>query len=297
METPKETNKEGGPTKTNQFPVATRTLCFLGLALGFLYQYELRRTPRTRLGLTFGGSSLSSPNGSLASAFPFQHTRAHTPDPRAVAPRLSHPHHPHRPPTPQEAAIRSGSAHSEGRRRARRRRRPYQSRAHAHTFAAVVAGWLPCCRAFVPLPRSCASVWCCWSDQSHGRLPVPSSYAQMKLRLMWGLGFVMDSIDLWIRSRLFGSLRSSSSSLPPPTPKHHHRPTRSHANKMLRKYWTPAVKTESGHIWALLWPIAISNALLMLLQVGWVGALGVHVWMNARMPGSEGRSIAGGAIG
>lgn len=37
---------------------------------------------------------------------------------------------------------------------------------------------------------------------------------------------------------------------------------------MLRKYWTPAVKEEAGHIWSLLWPIAVSNALLMLLQVG-----------------------------
>ena len=36
---------------------------------------------------------------------------------------------------------------------------------------------------------------------------------------------------------------------------------------MLRKYWTPAVKEEAGHIWSLLWPIAVSNALLMLLQV------------------------------
>ena len=37
---------------------------------------------------------------------------------------------------------------------------------------------------------------------------------------------------------------------------------------MLRKYWTPAVKEEAGHICSLLWPIAVSNALLMLLQVG-----------------------------
>jgi hypothetical protein len=36
---------------------------------------------------------------------------------------------------------------------------------------------------------------------------------------------------------------------------------------MLRKYWTPAVKEETGHIWSLLWPIAVSNSLLMLLQV------------------------------
>lgn len=36
---------------------------------------------------------------------------------------------------------------------------------------------------------------------------------------------------------------------------------------MLRKYWTPEVKEETGHIWALLWPIAVSNALLMALQV------------------------------
>lgn len=34
-----------------------------------------------------------------------------------------------------------------------------------------------------------------------------------------------------------------------------------------KQYWTPAVKKEAGHIWALLWPIAVSNALLMLLQV------------------------------
>jgi len=36
---------------------------------------------------------------------------------------------------------------------------------------------------------------------------------------------------------------------------------------MLRKHLTPAVKAEAGHIWSLLWPIAVSNALLMLLQV------------------------------
>lgn len=50
---------------------------------------------------------------------------------------------------------------------------------------------------------------------------------------------------------------------------------------MLRKYWTPEVKAETGHIWALLWPIAVSNALLMALQVYYIIAgLSIEQWYD-----------------
>jgi len=34
-----------------------------------------------------------------------------------------------------------------------------------------------------------------------------------------------------------------------------------------RKWWTPEVKDELKHIWSVLWPIAMTNALLMSLQI------------------------------
>lgn len=34
-----------------------------------------------------------------------------------------------------------------------------------------------------------------------------------------------------------------------------------------RKWWTREVKDEVKHVWSVLWPIALTNALLMSLQI------------------------------